>query len=181
MDRFTKADLYRYDGLEGAGGFIRGLTDPGFRYTYLLRKVMRYKIISVRGIFFRILKKLFTYSGFNIDSKAKIGEGFSLYHRGTVYIGPIEIGKNCTVSHNVTIGRSLKGGKIGRPTIGDNVWIGTGAVVVGKISIGNDVLIAPNAFVNIDIPDHALVIGNPAKVYIKENPTRYYITNTMPG
>jgi serine O-acetyltransferase len=179
MNKTTKADLYRYDGLTGFLGFLRGLTDNGFRYTYFLRKTMRYKLFSVRGIFFRVLKRLLTYRGYHISNEAQIGDGFSLYHRGTVYIGPIKIGKNCTISHNVTIGRSLKGGQIGRPTISDNVWIGTGAVVVGKINIGKDVLIAPNAFVNFDVPDHSIVIGNPGKIIKKENPTRYYITHTI--
>lgn len=140
---------------------------------------MRYKLFSVRGIFFRVLKRLFTYRGYHISNEAQIGDGFSLYHRGTVYIGPITIGKNCTVSHNVTIGRTLKGGQIGRPTISDNVWIGTGAVVVGKINIGKDVMIAPNSFVNFDVPDHSIVIGNPGKIISKENPTKYYITHTI--
>lgn len=179
MDRIIRADLYRYDGLEGNMGLIKGLSDSGFRYTYFMRKIMSHKAVSLAGLFFRIMKRLFTYRGYHISNEAVIGPGFSLYHRGTVYIGPIKIGKNCTVSHNVVIGRSLKKGIIGRPTLGDNVWIGTGAVVVGPIDIGNDVLIAPNAFVNFDIPDHSLVIGNPGKIIPKENPTKHYITNTL--
>jgi len=179
MNRLTKADLYRYDGLTGLKGFIKGLGDTGFRYTYLLRKVIQHKDSPVQRLFYRILKRLFTYRGYHISDEAQIGEGFSLYHRGTVYIGPIKIGKNCTVSHNVVVGRALKGGKVGRPTLGDNVWIGVGAVVVGPVNIGNDVMIAPNSFVNFDVPDHSLVIGNPGKIIIKDNPTKYYITNIL--
>lgn len=179
MDRITEADLYRYDGLKGCRGFLKGLLDPGFRYTFLLRKVMAHRSESIPGFFFRVIKRLFTYRGYHINNKARIGEGFSLYHRGTVYIGPIKIGKYCTVAHNVTIGRSLKEGKIGRPTIGDYVWIGTGAVIVGDITIGNNVMIAPNAFVNFDIPDNSLVIGNPGKIIRKRNPTRYYISYVL--
>lgn len=179
MDEIIKADLYRYDGLKGLKGFIKGWFDPGFRYTFFLRKVSRHKTRSPLGLTYRILKRLFTYRGYHISNEARIGPGFSLYHRGTVYIGPITIGKNCTVSHNVVVGRSLRKGIIGRPTLGDNVWLGTGAVVVGPIKIGNDVLIAPNAFVNFDVPDHSLVIGNPGKIIPKENPTKHYITHTI--
>jgi len=179
MNRVTKADLYRYDGLTGLKGFIKGWFDTGFRYTYLLRKVMRYKFWSVRGLFFRILKRLLTYRGYHISNEAQIGEGFSLYHRGTVYIGPIKIGKNCTVSHNVTIGRALKDGKIVRPTIGDNVWIGQGSVIVGKINIGNNVFIAPNSVVNTDVPDNSMVSGFPARHIKKENPTKYWIDDIL--
>lgn len=179
MDKDIKADLFRYDQLTGIKGFIQGWFDSGFRYTYFLRKTIKYNSHSLRGICFRIFKRLFTYRGYHIDTGADIGKGFSLYHKGTVYIGPIKIGKYCTVGHNVTIGRSLKGGTVGRPTIGDRVWIGTGAVVVGKINIGSNVMIAPNSFVNFDVPDNSIVIGNPGKIIQKENPTKNYITNIL--
>jgi len=63
----------------------------------------------------------------------------------------------------------------GNPTIGNKVWIGAGAVIVGKINIGSNVLIAPNAFVNVDVPDNSLVIGNPCKIFPKENPCEGYL------
>jgi len=179
MNKFTRADLYRYDGLVGPKGFLKGCFDPGFRYTFILRKIIACGPTTFSGIFLRVLRLLLTHRGFEISYEAQIGPGLSLYHRGSVFIGPIKIGRNCTIAHNVTIGRTLKEGKIGRPTLGDNVWVGTGAVVVGRIDIGNDVLIAPNAFVNFDIPDHSLVIGNPGKIYPKANPTKYYITFTL--
>lgn len=47
------------------------------------------------------------------------------------------------------------------PTIGDEVWIGVNTTIVGKVTIGDDVLIAPNAFANCDIPSHSVVFGNP--------------------
>lgn len=63
----------------------------------------------------------------------------------------------------------------GVPTIADNVWIGTNAVIVGGINVGTDVLIAPNAFVNFDVPPHSVVVGNPAKIISRENATDGYI------
>jgi serine O-acetyltransferase len=135
----------------------------------------------VGGIFFRILKRRYRFRyGFEIHSDAKIGEGFYLTgHCGPVIIGPVTIGRNCNISHSVTIGRSYRGGIIGRPAIGDYVWIGAGSVLVGKISIGNNVLIAPNSFVNFDVPDNSLVIGNPGKIIPKENPTKNYINDII--
>lgn len=55
------------------------------------------------------------------------------------------------------------------------VWIGTGSVIVGNVKIGSNVLIAPNSFVNMNVPNNSLVIGNPAKIISKENPTDGYI------
>lgn len=65
----------------------------------------------------------------------------------------------------------------GAPVLGDNVWVGTNSVVVGNIHIGNDVLIAPNAYVNFDFPEHSIVLGNPGKIIKKDNATDGYITN----
>ena len=56
--------------------------------------------------------------------------------------------------------------KNGIPTIGDNVTIYSGAVVVGKIEIGNNVRIAANTVVRQDIPDNSLVYGNPATIKV---------------
>ena len=49
------------------------------------------------------------------------------------------------------------------------------AMVVGNINIGNDVLIAPNAYVNFDIPSHSIVVGNPGVIIHKDHATRYYL------
>ena len=177
MDKTIKADLYRHEGLSGIKGFMKGWLLPGFRYTYILRMTSRYGKLSLRRIFYRLLKKRYRFKyGFEISSDASIGEGFYLTsHCGPVIIGPVKIGKNCNVSHSVTIGRAYNKGEIGRPTIDDYVWIGTGAVLVGEIKIGRNVLIAPNSFVNFDVPDNSIVLGNPGKIINRENPTENYI------
>ncbi|NMC39094.1 MAG: serine acetyltransferase [Bacteroidales bacterium] len=181
MNKIVKADLFRNDGLTGLKGFILAWFRPGFRYTFILRMIWKHKKYSVPGIFFRLLKRRYRYKyGFEISSEASIGEGFFLTpHCGPVIIGPVKIGKNCNISHSVTIGRAYRNGMAGRPTIDDYVWIGAGAVLVGDIKIGRNVLIAPNAFVNFDVPANSLVIGNPGKIIKKENPTAKYINNVL--
>jgi len=176
LNRITKADLYRHNGLTGIKGFIKGWFLPGFRYTYIFRKTTQYKKTSILGIFFRILKRRYRFKfGFEISTEAQIGEGLYITsHIGSIVVGPVKIGKNCNIAHSVTIGRAYKNGETGRPTIDDNVWIGTGSVLVGKINIGKNVLIAPNSFVNFDVPDNSLVIGNPATIIKKDNPTKNY-------
>ena len=181
MDKIIATDLYRHFGLKGTKGLIKGLTFPGFRYTYLLRKVSLHNRKSFLGLFYRLLLRRYRFKyGFEINPGAQIGEGFYLTsHYSPVIIGPVRIGKNCNVSHCVTIGRGIAGEKKGRPTIGDNVWIGPGSIIVGKISIGSDVLIAPNTFVNFNVPAHSVVIGSPGRIVAKENPTRDYINFTV--
>lgn len=59
------------------------------------------------------------------------------------------------------------------------MWIGINAVIVGNIKIGNDVLIAPNSYVNFDVPDHSIVFGNPGMIKQVENATKDYINNKV--
>ncbi|MFY7814664.1 MAG: serine acetyltransferase, partial [Chryseobacterium taeanense] len=63
--------------------------------------------------------------------------------------------------------------------IGNNVWIGTNAVIVGGIVIEDDVLIAPGAYVNFNVPNNSIVIGNPGKIIPKENPCHNIINNKI--
>ena len=89
------------------------------------------------------------------------------------------LGKNINIATGVTIGQENRGRRKGAPIIGDNVWIGTNAVIVGNIRVGKDVLIAPLSYVNFDIPDHSIVVGNPATVIYKEKATEDYINRTI--
>jgi serine O-acetyltransferase len=177
-----KADLYRHEKYSGVGGFIKGWFKFGFRYMLVYRLIQFQPSYSPLLLPLKIMRRWFRISyGFEIDANAKIGEGFYLTdHIGHVIIGPVIIGKYCNVSHGVTIGRAYdKNGVAGRPVLGDRVWVGTGAVLVGKIKIGNNVLIAPNTFLNIDVPDNSIAIGNPAKIISKDNPTKLYINNVF--
>jgi len=177
INKIIKTDLFRYGGLTGLKGFFRGMRIPGFRYTYLLRKASNCSKYSVKGLFYRflILKHSYKY-GFQIPISTQIGEGFYIGHFGTVVInGKAKIGNNFTITHGITIGQANRGKLKGYPTLGDKIWVGTGSVIVGNITIGSNVLIAPNSFVNFDVPDNSLVIGNPAKIIKKNNPTEGYI------
>ena len=74
------------------------------------------------------------------------------------------IGKNCNLSQGVTIGRTFRGNKKGVPIIGDNVFIGPGAVIIGNINVGNNVAVGANCVVLKDVPDHAVVVGVPGTI-----------------
>ena len=77
-----------------------------------------------------------------------------------------------------TIGRNNRG-NIGSPVIGNQVFIGINATIVGNIHIGNDVLIAPNSYVNVNVPDHSVVIGNPGVIHHRDNATEDYVVFTV--
>ena len=64
---------------------------------------------------------------------------------------------------------------MGVPTIGNCVSVGINATIVGNVHIGNDVMVAPNAYINFDVPDHSIVVGNPGIIHHRENATERYI------
>lgn len=115
-----------------------------------------------------------------IPAEAKIGNGLYIGHLGRIIIHPEAVlGNNINLSTGITIGQANRGPKKGVPTIGNNVWIGTNAVIVGNITIGDDVMIAPNSFVNMDIPAHSVVIGNPATIHPRDNATQGYLNHLV--
>lgn len=87
--------------------------------------------------------------GLEIPGQAQIGAGFYIGHPYNITINAnVVIGKNCNIHKGVVIGQTNKGLLKGTPVIGNEIWIGINAAIVGKITIGDDVLIAPNSFVN---------------------------------
>ena len=89
------------------------------------------------------------------------------------------LGDNVNIHKGVTIGQENRGSRKGSPVIGSRVWIGVNAAIVGNITIGDDVLIAPNAYVNCDVPPHCVVIGNPCRIIARENATENYINHVV--
>ena len=135
-------------------------------------------------IFKMIYKLLFVYyrnkNCIDISADTSIGGGLYVGHPYCIVINSKAIiGENCNIHKNVTIGQENRGKRKGFPIIGNNVWIGVNATIVGKIVIGDDVLIAPNSYVNFDIPSHSIVMGNPVIIIPKEDATSCYINNTM--
>lgn len=98
--------------------------------------------------------------GFSIDLNT-FGYGVSIQHHGCIIINKkSQIGKNCRIHNCVNIGGSPEDA----PSIGDNVYIGPGAKIFGKIKIGNNVRIGANAVVNKSFPDNVMIAGVPAKI-----------------
>ena len=102
-----------------------------------------------------------------ISAKAKIGKGTRFLHRGVGCVVHFNatIGENCEIFPNVMIGDSYKGGITQRmaPKIGNNVFIGTGAILLGEIKVGDGAVIGANAVVLKDVKPGTRVVGIPAK------------------
>jgi serine O-acetyltransferase len=100
--------------------------------------------------------------GIHIDNHARIGGGLHIVHFGGIVIGAVQMGSDCSIMHNVTVGR--RAGGEGVPVMGDRVSIATGSVVYGEIRIGDGVSIGPLTVVSRDLPARVLAMGNPMRV-----------------
>lgn len=150
--------------------------EPEWRFIVVYRKFQINKD-NIIGLYYRRrLKRIERQTGIHIENNPNIGRGLIIGHYGRIVInGKVMFGEQIYITHGVTIGQNSTGKKKGVPTIGSRVRIGANACIVGNIRIGNDVMIAPNAFVNIDIPDHSVVVGNPCVIYHKDNATDGYL------
>ncbi|MEK6959224.1 MAG: serine O-acetyltransferase EpsC [archaeon] len=105
-------------------------------------------------------------TGVEIHPSAKIGKSFFIDHGIGVVIGETaEIGDNCTLFHNVTLGGTGKHSGKRHPTLGNNVYVGTAATLLGPIKIGNNVKIgAETVIIMHDVPSNCTVVGAPGKI-----------------
>lgn len=176
-------DLYRRCGKCDIISLLKWIFVSKYKIVYLKRKCELYRKRGqkIHFLIYRIIYSHYSIKyGVDIGTSVKIGPGFIIQHIGGIAInnGAV-IGKDVEILQGVTIGYERRGKRKGNPTIGNKVWIGSNAVIVGKISIGNNVLIAPNSFVNFNVPSNSIVIGNPAKIIKSEKATEQYINNIL--
>ncbi|KMQ64142.1 transferase [Chryseobacterium sp. BLS98] len=175
-------DFYRESGKWlSSVEILKKCINPNLHFIYILRKAQKYNKKPVSGIFWKFVLRHYQIKyGYQIYPETEIGEGFYLGHWGSLVINPkAKIGKNCNIAQGVTIGQQNRGKLQGFPTISDEVWIGANAVIVGGITIGSNVLIAPNSYVNFDVPSNSVVVGNPGVIYPAESATESYINNKI--
>lgn len=167
------ADLYRYSGRADLRTCLRYLAiSEGYKYSFHMRLCKYLSKASWRELarplylFCMIILKRYQYKfGISIYPSVEIGSGLYIGHFGGIVVNDgCVIGKNCNISHDVTIGESYRGEKQGIPKIGNNVFIGPGAKIFGGIHIGNNAAIGANCVVTHDVPDNAVVVGAPAKI-----------------
>ena len=121
---------------------------------------------KLRLQFYRVrLRRLQVRFGVEISYKTHIGAGLKISHgNGVVIHEGAQIGRNCTILQQVTIGNNPQKNRFQVPVIGDNCYIGAGAKVIGPIFVGDDVIIGAQSVVNKDVPAGSVVAGVPAKI-----------------
>jgi serine O-acetyltransferase len=167
MFELIKADYARAferSGYKGAARrHLHTLTAAGFQAAacYRAARWLMLKRVPFLGAVIQRLAEVWT--GVSIPPEAAIGPGLWIPHGdGIVVNGRAEIGRDCTLHHQVTVGNKNPGGP--SPKIGDRVMIGAGARVLGGIRVGDGAQIGANAVVLQDVPANAAAVGIPARI-----------------
>lgn len=169
--KYLREDLKRWE-VRSPKDFFYACFELGILATILYRIsralfLIRISILKLicRIVAFLIDKFLEVFLSISLAAGTDIGPGLYIGHTGVIRIHPdVKAGKNLSIGQLVTIGTKGPGYDQGVPVVGDNVYIGVGAKVLGAIKIGNNVKIGANAVVLSDIPDNCTAVGIPAKV-----------------
>jgi serine O-acetyltransferase len=168
-------DLDRWTYTKGLSKFAIPLVILAFPATWAViiyrygNSIIHIKTKAIRILLFPtyfVLKRLTELlTSIQISERAEIEKGLYIAHMGCIVIGShARIGKNFSIRQGVTVGGSGRGDKYGYPSIGDNVFVGAGAKIIGKINIGNHCAIGANAVVTKGLPDYSVAVGVPAKI-----------------
>ncbi|MFK0385436.1 serine O-acetyltransferase [Agrobacterium sp. NPDC090273] len=145
------------------------LFSPGFQFIFTRRiqeaaERLPFVGSSIRKIVWAISGVLFK-SGIDVD--AEIGGGFYIPHPYGISVARVIIGRDVTLLQNVTIGQSGCG-KEENPVLEDGAYIAAGAVVTGKIKVGNSARVGANCVLLEDLPAGATAVAIPAIIYIRK-------------
>jgi serine O-acetyltransferase len=151
----------------GSQGFWALLIYRFGRWRYTIRSPLLRKPMS---LIYKVLYKLVQIvTGIELPCEVDLGPGFVIDHSGGIVVsGFARFGASCRIRTGVVVGLSRVEDPCA-PWIGDNVDIGAGAKVLGRIRIGNNVSIGANAVVICDVPDDAIAVGVPAVVKLKKS------------
>ncbi|HEV2397367.1 MAG TPA: hypothetical protein VGS27_10540 [Candidatus Sulfotelmatobacter sp.] len=129
-------------------------------------------LLRISGLMFRKFTELFT--SVHIDVHAKIGPGFVIHSVYAINLGKTTIGENFTIATGCLISHACRG-------IGDNVYFGPGAKLVGDAKIGSNVVIAANSLVLTDVRDNMMVMGVPARIKLPGGRPQRFVKKTAPA
>ena len=146
------------------GVWVRTIKIPVLRQLLILSAVILHKVVEV-------------VTGVEISARADIGPGLVVHTTHGVFIAETRIGRNCVVQHGVAITHGVR-------SVGDNVYFGPGAKVIGRAAIGNNVRVVANSVVMTDVADNLTVVGVPARIRWRNRAARAAaaaVTSILPG
>jgi serine O-acetyltransferase len=141
----------------------------GYRFAVAVERLPGPDVVRMlgRGVAKVLQLVMRTISNVDIPPAARIGPGLHIAHTGYVVVasGAI-VGENCTLTPGVVLGHALGGehSRAGAPRLGDRVYVGPGAKIIGPIDVGDDALVGVGAVVTRSVPPRGVVLGNPGRV-----------------
>lgn len=179
--RLLSEDLVRYSGKASLGQAAKHfIFTPGFKYTVWMRstgyfkrnRLTRRTLYPIFKLF--LLRCRYKY-GIAIPENTVIGGGLFINRFGGIYVhNDAVIGRNCNITPGVLLGQINRGSKAGAPILGDRVFLGSGAKVVGRVTVGDDAAIGVNALVMNDVPPMA-VMAAPQATMISQKGSAAYV------
>lgn len=127
---------------------------------------IRYVAMKLYSVLYRVTRVL---TGLHMHCEVLVGDSLHLIHaEGPISIHPaVVLGDRVGIMHNVTIG--LSNDQEGAPILGNDVFVGTGAVILGPVTIGNNARVAANSLVINNVPPNSIAIGVPARILPRTN------------
>jgi serine O-acetyltransferase len=162
MFKNLRQDLKTYKGDWSCQGFWVMIVYRFGRWRYTIKRPLLRKPFS---LIYKILYKFIQIiTGIELPCEVKLGKNFRIDHFGGIIIsGYASFGDNCVIRDGVTVGLRRVDDPVA-PQIGSNVDIGTGAKVLGEITVGDNVVIGANAVVLDNIPPNSIAVGVPARI-----------------
>ena len=157
-----RADLRAHGGRWGAQGFWALLVYRFGRWRYGVRPAPLRKCFSL--LYHLLYKLVQILTGIELPCEVQIGRNFVIDHFGGIVVsGYARFGDDCRIRNGVVVGLSRVDDPVA-PVIGNNVDIGAGAKLLGRITVGDNVVIGANAVVVRDVPSDSIAVGVPAEV-----------------
>ena len=166
-----RADIERLK--EDDGSFrclVRGLCSQGF-HALLVYRLFRWcweRGIPTQPLRFFVERAIEIATGIQIPAEARIGKGLRIHHFGGIILhNSVQLGEHCTIFHGVTLGETRSMG--GAPRVGNDVVMGAGAKILGRIELGDGCRVGANAVVLTSVPPGYVAVGVPAKLKPRKN------------
>jgi serine O-acetyltransferase len=166
-------DYRRYQASDDGPGFVIVFLTQGFWASCVYRvsrailsKIrLRWLRLPARVLLLCAQKVIEILTGISLPPECEIGDGLYIGHFGGLIVsGQARLGNHCNLSQGVTIGVAGRGDRRGCPVLGNRVYVGAGAILIGNIQIGDDAAIGAGAVVTKSVPPRAVVAGNPARI-----------------
>jgi serine O-acetyltransferase len=168
MFEHLREDYRRYQRMHATSG-LRGLLEIATTYGFIAVAVYRYgrwtRTIEPRllSLPFKLVYRVMNVFvelvfGISVSTNGAIGPGFYIGHFGAIFLH-CDAGRNLSIGQDTTIGYKGAGKSTGFPKLGDDVYVGTGARILGDIRVGDGSLIGANTVVTKDVPPRTRVVG----------------------